>query len=165
MSRLAQPRKQMSGEAEPNSETERIKGELEKVDDRLAQNGGINCGWEPADHKDFLRIRTKHGGKTTTVAFMTELMRAVADLTDDKIFAHIKAYDTYLELSERKKDLLAEYKEAKKKEKELQVAKVDTGSAFKGLNADLNLENNKNAGNRGREERQKIKEELERWRK
>ena len=50
-------------------ELDQIKRTLEKLDDQLIQNGGINCGWDAPDHKDFLRIRTKHNGKTNTVGF------------------------------------------------------------------------------------------------
>ena len=77
-------------------------------------NGGLNCGWEPADHKDFLRIRTKHGGKTNTIAFVNELMRAVAMLDDEKIREHVARHERYVALTERKKELLALYKEAKR---------------------------------------------------
>lgn len=37
---------------------------LEDIDVQLMKNGGINCGWDASDHKDFLRIRTKHNNKT-----------------------------------------------------------------------------------------------------
>ena len=63
-------------------------------------NGGINCGWDAPDHKDFLRIRTKHNNKTYTVAFMQELMRSVPTIDDDAIKEHITRYDKYLDLTE-----------------------------------------------------------------
>jgi hypothetical protein len=79
-------------------------------------NGGINCGWDAADHKDFLRIRTKHNNKTTTVGFMQELMRAVPNIDVDSIKEHIARYDKYLDLTESKKQVLLQYKDAKKKQ-------------------------------------------------
>lgn len=49
----------------------------------LIQNGSVNCGWDAADHKDFLRVRTKHNNKTGTIAFMSELRRAVPNLDEE----------------------------------------------------------------------------------
>jgi hypothetical protein len=66
-----------------------IKEELNRIDKKLADNGGLNCSWHPADHKDFLRIRTKHGSKTGTVAFMTEMLRALPNLNDEEVRKHI----------------------------------------------------------------------------
>lgn len=129
------------------------------------KNGGLNCGWHPADHKDFLRIRTKHNNKTNTVAFMTELMRAVPDLDEDKIREHVQSYDLYLTLNDQKKELLAKYKEAKKSD---QKGKVDQQAVFNKINGDLQLilgdgkENSKNVGNTG-EDKQKMKEDLLKW--
>jgi len=52
--------------------------------------GGIQCcGWDAADHKDFLRIKTKHKDKFETIAFMTELRRAIATVDEDEIKNHI----------------------------------------------------------------------------
>ena len=33
-----------------------IKTQMEQVEIDIIQNGGINCGWDASDHKDFLRI-------------------------------------------------------------------------------------------------------------
>jgi hypothetical protein len=72
----------------------------------LLKNGSINCGWDASDHKDFLRIRTKHNGRTGTVGFMQELIRAVPSIDDDSIRDHVTAYEVYLDLTEKKKYLL-----------------------------------------------------------
>ena len=51
--------------------------------------GGLQqCGWDAADHKDFLRIKTKHKDKVDTIAFMTELRRAVANQDEESIRSH-----------------------------------------------------------------------------
>ena len=79
--------KQKQAESEDDAEDDgvQIKRQLEKLDNELVQNGGINCGWDAPDHKDFLRIRTKHNNKTTTVGFMQELMRAVPNVDHEAI--------------------------------------------------------------------------------
>lgn len=79
----------------------------------MAENGGLNCGWLAADHKDYLRIRTKHNGKTGTVAFVTEISRALPTIKEEDINKHIDSYDLFLCLSDKKKELLKEYKELK----------------------------------------------------
>ncbi len=70
-------------------ELSKIKHEIEQIDHDLQNNGGINCGWDDSDHKDFLRIRTKHNNKTGTVGFMTELMRAVPNIDEDSTREHV----------------------------------------------------------------------------
>ena len=82
MSRLTKQTKKEDFEL---TECDKIKEQLETLDLKLEKNGGINCGWVAADHKDFLRIRTKHSNKTGTVAFFNEMMRAVVDLDQEKI--------------------------------------------------------------------------------
>lgn len=101
----------MSSDAEEErdpqeSQLNKIKLHLDRIDGQLQENGGLNCGWEAADHKDYLRLRTKHNGKTMTVAFMTEIMRCVPGLNDDLIREHIARHDKLLELLDRKKELL-----------------------------------------------------------
>jgi hypothetical protein len=49
---------------------------MDNVDKQIRDLGGVNCGWDAADHKDFLRIRTKHQGRKV-IAFNQEVQRAV----------------------------------------------------------------------------------------
>jgi hypothetical protein len=102
-------------EDEEVDELSQIKRELDKCDVQLQKNGGMNCGWDAADHKDFLRIRTQHNNKTNTMAFATELMRAVPGLDEEKVHEHVNQYDLYLLLTDSKKQLLLQYKDAKKR--------------------------------------------------
>ena len=70
--------------------------------------GGIQCcGWDAADHKDFLRIKTKHKDKFETIAFMTELRRAIATVDEDEIKNHISQFKQMIKLVEKKKSLMA----------------------------------------------------------
>ena len=46
-----------------------VKKKIEKYDKEIQLNGGANSGWDDADHKDFLRIKTKHNNKLGTIAF------------------------------------------------------------------------------------------------
>lgn len=49
-----------------------LKSQMDEIDRQIASNGGPNCGWDAADHKDFLRIRTKYQGKQV-IAFNQEV--------------------------------------------------------------------------------------------
>lgn len=90
-----------------------------------------------------------------TVAFMTEIMRCVPGLNDDLIREHIARHDKLLDLLDRKKELLSQYKEVKQHHKQ--------------LNADLVFEmqqpkENKNSSNLlSTEDQVKRKQDLEKW--
>jgi len=66
---------------------------MERLEQKILKFGGVqSCGWDAADHKDFLRVRTKHGNKVKTVGFMTEMRRAVPTADEDEIKKHIADY-------------------------------------------------------------------------
>ena len=72
-------------EFEPD-EAESIKIEIEKIEYKIQRMGGTqSCGWDAADHKDFLRVRTKHKDKVRTVGFLTEMKRAVPTADEETI--------------------------------------------------------------------------------
>ena len=72
----------------------------------MVKLGGINCGWSSSDHSDYLRIRTKHKHKVTTIAFIEEIQGVIPDRDDEAIKSHNQSYEAYLQLSEYKKTLL-----------------------------------------------------------
>lgn len=79
-------------------------------------------------------------GKTGTVAFFTAMARAVPLADETQVSEHLKAYQTHLDLTKRKKELLANYKAAKEQERISKMTKATkTNAAFKRLNSDLDL--------------------------
>lgn len=52
-----------------------------------------SCGWDAADHKDFLRVKTKHKDRVRTVGFLTEMKRAVPTADEETIQEHIETYE------------------------------------------------------------------------
>ena len=112
-----------------------IKNEIAKIDCDIIANGGHNCGWEAPDHDDFLKVRTKCGGKIT-VAFITAMRREVPIHDEVEVRAHFEAHQTYLKLVEDKKELIAKYKSAKEQER---IKRVKIAEGMDKLNADLNL--------------------------
>lgn len=73
---------------------------MDQVELELVRNGGVNCGWDAADHKDFLRLRTQHNCKTGTVAFNTAMSRAVPLVDEVQVKEHSLAYEKYLKLTQ-----------------------------------------------------------------
>lgn len=49
---------------------------MDHLDKQIRDNGGQDCGWDAADHKDFLKVWTKFQGKQV-IAFNSEVERAV----------------------------------------------------------------------------------------
>ena len=76
-----------------------VKAKMDQVELEIIRNGGLNCGWDAADHKDFLRLRTKFNNKTVTVAFVNAMSRAVPMADEVAVKEHCVAYDTYLDLT------------------------------------------------------------------
>lgn len=77
---------EVSEMTQEQNEMDLIKQRIDQIDTNITKLGGIqSCGWDPADHKDFLRIKTKHNNKTGTVAFLTEMKRAVPSIDETEI--------------------------------------------------------------------------------
>ena len=88
--------------AEPTAESLKlaeIKAKMDQTEIELIQNGGANCGWDAADHKDFLRLHTQMGAKVGTVAFFTAMARAVPLADEDQVRLHLEAYNKYLNIT------------------------------------------------------------------
>lgn len=83
-----------------------IKSRMDKIDCKILQNGGPNCGWDAPDHKDFLRIRTKYKSGSVTLAFLNDMRRAVPNADEISVREHVRAYQKYIDLTEEKKDLI-----------------------------------------------------------
>ena len=96
---------------------------MDQVELEIVRNGGVNCGWDAADHKDFLRLRTQHNSKIS-VAFITAMARAVPLVDDIQVREHCAAYDKYLKLTQEKKEMIADYKKAKEEERISRMTKV-----------------------------------------
>ena len=117
-----------------------IKEKMDQVELEVVKNGGMNCGWDAADHKDFLRLRTKFQNKTVTVAFVTAMSRAVPMADEVEVREHCHAYENYLILQKEKKELILKYKEAKEEERISKLTKYDASKkTYKRLNSDLDL--------------------------
>ena len=73
-----------------------------------------------------------------TVAFMTEMRRAVPTADEESIKEHVETYGKVQEMLEKKKLLLKEYKEIKKTGPGSKLDQVN--SLYSKLNSDLGLD-------------------------
>ena len=80
------------------------------------EGGGVYCGWENGNHSDFLRLRSKHKGRLS-VAFLNDVRAVVPGETEESVKAHHIVYEKYLELTERKKNLIGAYNRVKREQK------------------------------------------------
>jgi len=74
---------------------------------------GSNCGWQPRDHQEFLKLRAAHNSKTGTYEFLAELETTLPFIPRSELKSHIKEHNRFLKLTELKKLLIARYKEIK----------------------------------------------------
>jgi hypothetical protein len=57
-----------------NTQIDEVKCRIERLDEKIKLNGDKNCGWDLEDHKEFLRLRTKHHGKLQTAQFLNDCL-------------------------------------------------------------------------------------------
>ena len=98
-------------------EAEKLKLEMKSADYRIEQLGGINLGWDPEDHQDFLKLRTRHNNKIQSVAFISNALKLLPIKNQQDIELHVEYITEYFELTELKKTLLQKYKQLKTEEK------------------------------------------------
>lgn len=95
------------------------------------------------------------------------MARSVPTADEDSVREHWMAYDIYLDLTERKKRLITEYKQRKEEQKLNKLRRIDSG-VYKRLNSDLDLSDNKankrsNSIKYSQEEREKMKKDVAEW--
>jgi len=79
-----------------------IRLEIERIEDKIAAQGGFHCGWAPGDHEDFLRVKTKHKHKTDTLSFLNEILGLVADCNLDRVKEHVRVHTDYVNMCREK---------------------------------------------------------------
>jgi hypothetical protein len=151
-----------------SAELQMVKAKLAKVEEALQGLGGTYCGWDRGDHDDYLKVKTKHHGKTKTIAFLNELQKLLPDQNAEGIAKHAEDHELQLKLLAEKKQLLARYKELKREElrqadapddgdQEQENRGKDTNPRV--ATADLQSQQDK------QKQKQKQKQDLEEWRK
>ena len=98
-----------------------------------------SCGWDPADHKEFLRIKTKHNDRLKTIAFLKDMQGAVPTESETSVRQHVEIYQKLIGLQEDKKKLMKDYREAKRKKPTMADSDLEKLDKQLGLNADLEV--------------------------
>ena len=64
---------------------EKTRAALVRLDSDILHNGGTNCGWDAGDHEDFLKLRTLHKNKTSTIAFFNDVLSRIPNIDQEGI--------------------------------------------------------------------------------
>ncbi|CAD8179496.1 unnamed protein product [Paramecium octaurelia] len=144
-------RKPMQNNEETTSELGLIKQKVDQIDEKIDQIKLL----EPEDHREFLRVRTKHKGKITQ-NFVNDCLKAIPFITEDQLMEQIDNYNLLQQLEDEKKELLTEYKRKKEENKQIQLQQEQQQQE---------IERQKQVKKPlvPQEERDKLKEEIKQW--
>ncbi len=99
-----------------------IKTEIADLNKAIEVNGGLNCGWTSSkDHAEYCKARLRHQGRTESTPFFTECQIVLPLYSPEALRSHTQAYNTFLKLEAKRKEVLAEYKTAKDKKRKLEA--------------------------------------------
>ena len=142
---------------------EKTRAALVRLDSDILHNGGTNCGWDAGDHEDFLKLRTLHKNKTSTIAFFNDVLSRIPNIDQEGVQSHVQAYVAFLDMTEKKKDLLKEYKELKQEEHRIKMKRIDEAS-LGGPRDDTSLFQG-SSRSVGKENVEEVKAQLEKWKR
>lgn len=91
------------------------------IDQKIDQNGGLNCGWPSSEHTIFTQIAFKLQNRLDSVPFMDEVSLELPLKSEPAILAHITAFKVFKELDKQKKSLMVEYKALKNRQKDAEA--------------------------------------------
>ena len=138
-----------------------LKQELVNIDKEIQESGGQYLGWDDVDHTEFIKLWNKHKNRMTP-AFLQAAANILHLHDIDSIKEHAQRYQIWLGLNDKKKEVLQQWREEKKKMKvvddvEIEEKKPKTRpqSAFEA----------KQKLNEWRERREKMKENEEEQKK
>lgn len=93
-----------------------LKQELVSIDKEIQETGGQYLAWDEIDHTEFLRLWHKHKAKATP-AFLQAAANTLPLHDIEDIREHVEKYENWMALNEKKKEVLARWREEKKKMK------------------------------------------------
>lgn len=99
-----------------------LPAEVVEFEKFLQQTGGRQGGWDDYDHQNFLKVWTKHNGKT---GYMKEALLYLPGRTQEDIQLHENWYQEFLFLEESKKEAIQKWKAKKQLEKEQLLKQKD----------------------------------------
>lgn len=146
---------------EIDHEMEQMKAKITSIDKKIKSNGGVSCGWPDEDHKDFLKIRTKHKNNINRAVFFDDCVSAFPLYPPDDIKMHIESFKIYQNLENEKKRLVEEYKMLKTQKKRKILNIIDEENKIE----EKNKENRNINTAENQEKQRKLKEQLQEWKR
>ena len=144
-----------------DSELQKVKKSIESLDRAIRGNGGPSCTWPDEEHKDFLKLRTKHKNNMNRAIFIEDCV-SVFPLFDRKdIMEHIERFRTYNNLENEKKALVENYKLLKEERRQKMISIIDEEQKMK----DLMMKQDNNMRKEEVAKQKKLKEELKDWKR
>ena len=137
----------------------KLKKSIEITDRNIRNNGGISCSWPEDDHKDFLKLRTKHRNNINRNAFLEDCVSALPLYTKEDIKVHIEKFKALMELENEKKGLVENYKFLKEEKKRKMLDLINEEQT---IQQEKVKENERNRAD-DREKQKKLKENLKEW--
>ncbi|KAG8598130.1 hypothetical protein GDO81_002507 [Engystomops pustulosus] len=125
----------------------------------LQQTGGRLGGWDDFDHQSFLKVWTKHKGKTS---YLEEALAYLPSRTSEDIEQHETWYKEFLVLEEKKKESIQKWK-AKKQQEKMEISKLQEKT--KEISGFEQQQHEEAQRQKFEEERRKRQQELEAWKR
>lgn len=98
-----------------------MKTEINDLNNAIESNGGINCGWTSSkDHTEYCKVRLRHQGRTESYPFYTECQIVLPLYPPEVLREHTDAYNKFLKLESKRKEILTNYKLAKEQKRKLE---------------------------------------------
>ena len=99
-----------------------MKAEIADLNKAIEANGGLNCGWASSkDHSEYCKARLRVQGRTEATPFFSECQIVLPLYSQEALRQHTQAYNSFLKLDARRKEVLAEYKAAKDQKRKLEA--------------------------------------------
>ena len=91
-----------------------VKELIEKITNIIEKDfGGINIGWQPKEHEEFLKLRTSYNNNINNYEFLTALCNLIPYIPSSEHKNHIRLFEKYIQLKEIKNILIKKYKDLK----------------------------------------------------
>ena len=120
--------------------------------------GGINQGWEPKEHEEFLKLKSSYNNRINTYEFLSALSTTIPYIPVSELKNHIHLYEKYIKINDIKKLLLQKFKEIKKLEEEQEKEKKMKKLKEDKINRELQKKERANKHKIQEERRQKVYE-------
>lgn len=101
---------------------------LNKINDLIEENGGVDCGWKKDDVKVFTKFKARHQSNLDSKEFQEELKIHLPLNTEQELIDYIEKHKKYLYLDEKKKEIFQinnDLKDQKKKRELSWLTKKD----------------------------------------